>query len=160
MRIAQEESRHPDTGVRVRTTRISLRKGLTGGLANNNGDQRIGRGVNRGGNSDSSERHGGKLPAARVKTVCHAKLHVCLDLHEKIRNKYKIYPAFLLFQAENAKIFLVSGTNRAFGRETRVRRPALYRRFGGLRRAGQASCRSPTDLRRVRRMPRPGSERR
>lgn len=83
MRIAQEESRHPDTGVRVRTTRISLRKGLTGGLANNNGDQRIGRGVDRGGNADSGERHGGKLPAARIKTVCHAKLHVCLDLHEK-----------------------------------------------------------------------------
>ena len=126
MRIAQEESRHPDTGVRVRTTRISLRKGLTGGLANNNGDQRIGRGVNRGGNSDSSKRHGGKLPAARVKSVCHAKLHVASISTKKIRNEYKIYPAFLLFQAKNAKIFLIPGTNRASGHETRVRRPALY----------------------------------
>ena len=110
MRIAQEESRHPDTGVRVRTTRISLRKGLTGGLANNNGDERIGRGVDRGGNADSGKRHGGKLPAERVKTVCHAKLHVASISTKKVMNEYQIYSAFRLFQAENAKIFLVSCT--------------------------------------------------
>ena len=71
MRIAQEEFRHPDTGVYASGPPVSpFAKGLTGGLTNNNGDQRVGRDADRGGNEDSSGLHGGESSVVRLKDVC------------------------------------------------------------------------------------------